>query len=322
MTSARAQLLSQGLILSLWAFLFSSVPLAAIAEFQPSPLSQPARTGGTSLTDTKRLIESGHFKEAEDWLRASLLKDDHSAEARYLLGYVLLRQNHPKEALEQYTLAATLRAPTASELNDVAKAYVLLEDYSDAGKWLNRSLEMNPNDPETLYSLGRLRFTEQQFGEALEYFKRTLELAPGSVKAENNLGLAYYGLNRTDEAEAAYRQAILWQDSGPPQDASEQPLLNLGIVLVERGQLAEAKALLMRAGSIAPREPRIHEQLGQIAMQLGNFSDAREEFEKATQLDPEKANFHYLLGQAYRHLGRQQDAKREFDAATRLTAHH
>lgn len=78
----------------------------------------------------------------------------------------------------------------------------------------------------------------------------------------------------------------------------------------------------MRAGSIAPREPRIHEQLGQIAMQLGNFSDAREEFEKATQLDPEKANFHYLLGQAYRHLGRQQNAKREFDAATRLTAHH
>jgi Flp pilus assembly protein TadD len=306
----------------LWTTLIAAIPITVCALQAAPSGSNPSATidSPSSLADAKNLIASGRFKEAEGVLRADLARDDQSAGTRYLLAYALLRQNHPKEALEQYTQAAALKTPTASELNDVAKAYVLLEDYPDADKWLARSLKMNPKDPETWYSLGRLRFTEQRFADALDCFKRALELAPTSAKVENNLGLAYYGLNRTDEAEAAYRQAIHWQDAGPPQDVSEQPLLNLGILLVEQGQLAEAKALLTRAVVIAPREPRIHEQLGQISMRQWNFSDARGEFEKAIQLDPEKPNLHFLLGQAYRRLGRQEDAKREFDMAARLPA--
>jgi Flp pilus assembly protein TadD len=322
-TSVKERFRHRLLQVSLWTTLVAVMPITVCAQ-QPVPSgSNPAATmdSASSVAEAKKLMSSGHFQEAESILRSNLAKDDRFADTRYLLAYALLRQNHPKEALEQYTLAAALQTPTASELNDVAKTYVLLEDYPDADKWLARSLEMNPKDPETWYSLGRLRFTEQRFADALDCFKRALELAPTSAKVENNLGLAYYGLNRTDEAEAAYRQAIHWQDAGPPQDVSEQPLLNLGILLVERGQLTEAKALLTRAAVIAPREPRIHEQLGQILMRQGSFSDAVEEFEKATQLDPEKPNLHFLLGQAYRRLGRQQDAKREFDMAARLPTH-
>lgn len=303
----------------LWIVLAAGVPITVYAQ-TPPPDSNPvgAMDSSSSLADAKNLITSGRFKEAEGALRADLARDDRSAGAYYLLAYALLRQNRPKEALEQYTLAAGLKTPTVDELNDVAKAYVLLEDYSDADKWLGRSLEMNQKDPETWYNLGRLRFTEQRFAAALDCFKRALELAPSNAKVENNLGLAYYGLNRTEEAETAYRQAIHWQEAGPPEDVNEQPLLNLGILLVEQGKLTEAKALLARAVLIAPREPRIHEQLGQISMRQGNFSDAEEEFQKAVQLDPGKPNMHFLLGQAYRRQGRQQDAKREFDMAAHL----
>jgi tetratricopeptide (TPR) repeat protein len=266
----------------------------------------------------RELIAAGNFKSAESSLRAYLATDPRSGQARYMLAYALLRQNKPKDSLQEYTRAAALQTPSAEELRYVGQDYVLLEDYPDADKWISRSIEMNKLDPEGWYSLGRLRYMEQRFVDAADCFNRALVLAPQSVKVENNLGLAYEGLNRTDDAVAAYRQAIAWQNAGPPGKASEQPLLNLAIVLMHRAELAEALPLLQRAVVIAPHDPRIQEQLGQLYMQQGNFLEAQKSLEAATRLDPDKSNLHFLLGQAYRHLGRQQDAKTEFDAAARL----
>ncbi len=200
-------------------------------------------------------MAAGDFKEAESALRTYLVTDSRSGDARYLLAYALLRQNKPKDSLEEYTRAAAVQTPTAEQLREVGQDYVLLDDTTDAEKWIRRSLEMSPADPEGWYSLGRLRYTEQRFGDALECFNRAIALAPGSVKVENNLGLAYEGLNRTDDAVIAYRQAIAWQDAGPPQRASEQPLLNLAIVLLHQGKLGEAQSLLLRAVLIAPQDP-------------------------------------------------------------------
>lgn len=265
-------------------------------------------------------MSAGDFKQAEALLRAHLVTEPRSAAALYLLGYALLRQNKPAESLGEYTRAAAIQTPSADQLRSVGQDYVLLGDYDDAARWLLRSVQLAPGDPESWYSLGRLRYSQQQFSEAADCFEHTLRLAPGSVKAENNLGLAYEGLNRLDEAVAAYRRAIAWQDAGPPKKASEQPLLNLGIVLVHQANAAEALPLLLRASAIAPGDPRVHEQLGQLYLLQGNYLEAEKHLETANRLDPQKSNLHFLLGQAYRRLGRQQEAKTEFEAAARLAA--
>jgi tetratricopeptide (TPR) repeat protein len=270
------------------------------------------------LARAQRLMADGDYKGAEAALRAHLLTDARSGQARYMLAYALLRQNRPKESLEEYTRAAGVQTPSAEDLKNVAQAYVLLGDYTDADKWMSRALEMDRSDPEIWYSLGRLRYSEQNFGEAAQCFEQTLKLAAKNVKAEYNLGLAFEGLNRTNDAVIAYRQAIAWQEAGPPEKVSEQPLLDLAIVLLHRGKLDEAQSLLLRAVAIAPEDARIREQLGQLYMQEGNFAEAGKHLEIATRLDPGKSNLHFLLGQAYRHLGRQQDAKAQFDAAARL----
>lgn len=285
--------------------------LPELGGLQPANLPAP-------LAAASRLMAAGDFKRAESALRAYIATDPRSGQARYMLAYALLRQNRPKDSLEEYTRAAALQTPTAEQLRNVGQDYVLLDDLSDADKWFTRSIEMDRADPEGWYSLGRLRYTQQRFLDAADCFKRALVLAPGSPKVENNLGLAYEGLNRTDDAVAAYRQAIAWQDAEPRDKISEQPLLNLAIVLMHRAELAEALRLLQRAVAIAPGDSRIHEQLGQIYLQQGDFSEAQKSLAIATRLDPEKSNLHFLLGQAYRHLGRQQEAKAEFDTAARL----
>jgi Flp pilus assembly protein TadD len=253
-------------------------------------------------------------------LRPLIAADPKSAETRYLLAYALLREDKPAESLKEYTSAAALRAPTATELRNVALDYVLLKDLLDAEHWMNQSLAMDANDAETWYAMGRLHYTQGRYSDALTSFEKTIALNPKSVKGENNLGLAYEALNRNDDAVHAYRTAIAWQKDDPAP--SEQPLLNLAILLQHRNQLPEAQQLLEEGAKIAPKEPRIHENLGQVYLHTDRAADAVKEFGAAVQLAPANPRYHYLLGQAYRRTGMDEKAKQEFARSSALNGAH
>jgi tetratricopeptide (TPR) repeat protein len=274
------------------------------------------------LTEVQALLDAGRFHEAEGALRTYLRDNDLSATAHAMLAYALLRENKPADSLKEYTRAASMAKPSAGMLEHVGQDYVLLGDWTDADKWTLRAVQMNPSDADAWYSLGRIRYSEQRFSDALSCFQQVLKLSPKSVKAENNLGLAYEALNQVDAAAAAYRQAIEWQSQGPRDQLSEEPLLNLGTVLLHRGELTEAEALLTKAAALAPRDSRIHEQLGHLYMQKADYAAAERELQQACELDPKSSSLHFLLGQAYRHLGKMQEAKAEFAASARLASAH
>ena len=286
-----------------------------IGTLTPSPPS-PA----SSLASAQRLVRDGKFAQADRMLRVLIAADPKAAEPRYLLAYALLREDKPAESLKEYTAAAALRTPTAAELRNVALDYVVLKDLPEADRWMSQSLAMNANDAETWYTMGRLRYTQGRYSDALMCFEKTIALNPQSVKGENNLGLVYEALNRNEEAVRAYRTAIAWQkdDTAP----SEQPLLNLAILLQHRNQLAEAQQLLEEAARIAPKEPRIHENLGQAYLHTDRAADAVKEFGAAVRLAPANPRYHYLLGQAYRRMGDGEQAKQEFARSAALNGAH
>jgi Flp pilus assembly protein TadD len=272
-------------------------------------------------TETARqLIAKGRFKEAEVDLRTASPSHSASAEWHFLLAYALLREDKATESLAEYTLAAQLRTPSAEDLKNVALDYVLLNDYVSADKWVSQSLKWNDRNGESWYVLGRIRYSSGNLPSAVECFQHALTLAPGSVKAENNLGLAYEGLNRPEDAIAAYRTAVSWQQNVPHPSA--QPLLNLAIALSHEQRLDDALPLLAQAVAIAPTDPKIHQQLGQLYLRLGRLSDAQNELEKAVTLAPDTAPFHFLLGRIYRQRGLETQAKVEFARVSALNGTH
>jgi Flp pilus assembly protein TadD len=286
-----------------------------IAPLTPNPPSQ-----ASALATAQQLVRDGKFARADAMLRPLIAADPKAAEPRYLLAYALLREDKPAESLKEYTSAAALRSPTAVDLRNVALDYVVLKDLPDADRWMSRALAMDANDAETWYAMGRLRYTQGRYNDALTCFEKTLALNPRSVKGENNLGLAYEALNRNDDAVRAYRTAIAWQKDDPAP--SEQPLLNLAILLQHRNQLPEAQQLLEQAAKIAPKEPRIHENLGQVYLHTDRAADAAREFADAVRLAPQNPRYHYLLGQAYRRTGDEGQAKQEFARSAALNGTH
>jgi Flp pilus assembly protein TadD len=289
------------------------------ATQQIAPLT-PDSSRASALAAAQQLVRDGRFAEADAMLRPLIAAEPKAAEPRYLRAYALLREDQPAESLKEYTSAAALRTPTAAELRSVALDYVLLKALPDADQWMSRALAMDANDAETWYAMGRLRYTQGRYSDALTCFEKTLALNPRSVKGENNLGLAYEALNRNDDAVRAYRTAIGWQKDDPAP--SEQPLLNLAILLQHRNQLPEAQQLLEQAATIAPKEPRIHENLGQVYLHTDHAAAAVKEFADAVRLAPQNPRYHYLLGQAYRRTGDEGQAKQEFARSAALNGTH
>jgi Flp pilus assembly protein TadD len=269
-----------------------------------------------ALAQAKADLDHGQYADADKKLREHLSANPSDVEAKYLLAFALFKENRPADSLKEYTEAAQRRAPHAEDLKAVALDYVLLNDYADAEHWIRYSLSMDANDAEAWYEAGRIEYMLNYFRPALEAFQRSLQLDPASVKAENNLGLALEGLNRVDEAVAAYRKAMAMQASSP--HPSEQPMLNLATVLVDRNQLDEALLLLQQAAQIAPHDWKILAQLGRLYMQKGDLNAARDALEQAVAIEPQKASLHFQLGQVYKKSGAPEKAQAEFATTQKL----
>jgi tetratricopeptide (TPR) repeat protein len=268
------------------------------------------------LTQARACLERGQYLDADKDLRDYLSDHTSDVEAQYLLAFTLFREDKPGDSLKEYTDAARQRAPRAADLKTVALDYVLLNDYPDAEQWIRYALSMDANDPEAWYEAGRIEYTLNHFWPALDSFQRALQLDPASVKAENNLGLTLEGLNRVDAAIAAYRKALTMQAGSP--HPSEQPMLNLATVLIDRNQLDEALPLLQRAAQIAPNDWKILAQLGRLYMEKVDLAAARDALERAVAIEPQKASLHFQLGQIYKKSGASEKAQTEFAETQKL----
>jgi Flp pilus assembly protein TadD len=291
-----------------------------------------------ALAAADALLQQGQPSRAEPLLRSYLANHTDSADAHFLLGTALFRQiqegatiaprrsslslTEPKAkaSLAEFTEGAKYRPPSAADLKIVALDYVLLRDYSDADKWLTKMLQWTPNDSEGWYYLGRTKYNENRFDEALQAFQRSLKLDPTNVKTEDNLGLAYAGLGRVDDALSAYRTAIAWQKDAPAKNPG--PLIDLASLLLDQNRSEEAVPSLRDAIQIAPDDFKAHELLGKAYARLEQFPEAQAELETAVALAPENQNLPCILGPVYRKRGQMEKAKAELDRCAALNGTH
>ena len=294
---------------------------SAPSALPPSaPHDSPTEPADAWLARARTALRAGSSSSAEAMVRKYLSQNDTSADGHYLLGYILSHELKAKESLAEYTRAAQLRPPTANDLKVVAVDYVLLDDFADADRWLTKALGRNPSDADGWYYLGRTKYNENRFSEAIDAFQRCLKLDTHNVKAEDNLGLSYEGLNQTQQAIQAFQTAIAWQTDGSKKDA--QPYLNLGMLFAEQGHPDAGLVYMQEAVALAPQNAKAHEQLGRAYLKLKRLKDAQGELEKAVQLAPNSSSLHFELGINYRDQGLKDQAKKEFDRCAELNANH
>jgi len=287
----------------------------AASAFAQCEQAEPGKTAAL-LYRGKALVNLGKFDEAFTALESYLQTHPQSDDAAYLLAYIRFRQDKPKESLQLFTAAARLKDPTADDLKVVALNYVLLSDYDDAARYLEKSLAADPANLEARYHLGRVRYQQNRFDQAIAAFREVLRRDPGNLKAENNLGLSLEAKNEVDAALDAYRQAVKSDEDRLVH--SEEPYLDLGALLAKSGHVEQAIPLLVRASGIAPNSPQARYQLAKAYFEINRFEDALGEAERAVSLDPEDSSDHYLLGRIYQRSGKNDLAQEQFRITEQL----
>lgn len=277
------------------------------------------QTPSDPLAGVRQMVESGKVAEADNALHNFLVAHPSDAEAHFLLGYVLFREQKARESLAEFTAGARFRRPNADELKIVAADYVLLGDFSDADKWFSKVVAESPNDPNANYLLGRTKFNENDFPAAIASFERALVLRPKYVEAENNLGLAWKELNHLGKAREAFQAAIDWQGDTP---VDAQPFLNLGTLLADQNKFDAAVSHLEKAVALSPNNPTIHEELSHVYAAQQDLPKAQSELERAIALAPNIASLHFKLGQIYRKEGLKDRARQEFAICATLSGTH
>ena len=320
------------------------------------PVAEP------TLTRARSLIDSGLTSDAEANVRDYLGAHPDSADAHFLLGYILFREiqqpghlaisgqksladtaasrpGKARESLAEFTEGARYRPPSAADLKIVALDYILLGDYPDADKWLTKMLGWTPTDSEGWYYLGRTKYSENRFDESVHAFQQALKLDPKNVKTEDNLGLAYAGLGRTDEAIAAYLTAISWQKDAELQGAAQRdttgkdgmqdialknagPFIDIGSLFLDQNRTTEAIPYLNQAVEISSRDAKAHELLGKAYSRLDQLPQAQSELEQAIELAPQNPNLPCMLGSLYRKQGQTDKAKTQLDRCAALNGTH
>ena len=141
--------------------------------------------------------------------------------------------------------------------------------------------------------------------QAVDEFKKALDLARDSKREQLNYGLALLRGGKTKEGVAQLEQV---QKRFPDLPHT---YFNLGIVYKKDGDFDKALPQFERMVKLAPDEPISHYNLGVLLRQANRLPEAVIEFNKAIAINGNLAAPHFQLYNVYRTLAQRDDMTRE-----------
>jgi len=139
-------------------------------------------------------------------------------------------------------------------------------------------------EPAPLLQQAAVALAKEDFAGAARALEEYLPQNPEDFRAEFNLAYAYTMLGRRAEAIGRYRSVLVRQKELVPAHR------NLGMLLVEENQAAEAVEHLRFVAEREPNDFRAAFHLAQALSTLQQFPEAREAYERALALKPDDAD--------------------------------
>ena len=211
------------------------------------------------------------------------------------LGEIALREGRFGEAIAHFR-AALERVPQAVSIHySLAMAYRGLGRLDDARSHLQRrgpggitigdpivdGLRTLVRGERGLVLQGRRAYEDGRFQEAADAFGQAVGVAPESVDARANLGLALLRLGDTEDAVEQF-ESVLRLDAG-----NAVARASLGMVMARQGRDPEAADHLRVAFERAPDDLNVSRELLGALLRLGREDDAIRVLERARSFDPD-----------------------------------
>ena len=307
--------------------------LCDILESQPTNAAANHLLGIIALSsnDTERALTL--FKAAlsanpnieQYWLSyiASLLTHNRTELAREILKQARQEGFDSKEltALETQLNSSTSGEPVNAltpprhQLTELIKLYQN-QEYKAAKAPAYSMTSQYPKFPLGWTLLGAVLGYTGDRSAALEAHHKASELLPQDADLKNNLGQAFFELDRLEEAEDNFKNALTLKPNFGKAHS------NLGNTLHKQGRLQEAVISFKKAISLEPDSAVAHNNLGRTLFTLGELAEAEESCKKATELNADLTEAYFNMGNILSELRRFEEAIASYNVAISLKPHY
>ncbi|MEO7142809.1 MAG: tetratricopeptide repeat protein, partial [Bryobacteraceae bacterium] len=197
------------------------------------------------------LMEDGERSESIAQLSEGVRLRPKSSEGQNALGEALVHFGEPKAARGPFEKAVELDPKFAQARVNLGLVLLEADELGPAARQLDRALDLLGNTPDAAYPryLRAKVYTEQNdVGKAAGELKEAVALRPDFAEAWSDLGLARKTLLDDDDALKAYQRAV----DLSPDDAVAQT--RLGSQYLHQGQAHSAVAHLREAMRLNPKD--------------------------------------------------------------------
>jgi tetratricopeptide (TPR) repeat protein len=107
----------------------------------------------------------------------------------------------------------------------LANTYFDAERYSDAIKWYEQALKLDPKNPDASTDLGVSYYYSNRTDDALKQFDKSLQMDPKHTKTLLNQGIVLaFGKQDLQGAEAAWKKVVEIAPNSPEGQAAKRGL--------------------------------------------------------------------------------------------------
>ena len=271
-------------------------------QVQEPSLEPPIQNIGISDSLITDSIVAGTYQKIEAINIAGMSEEQFTILSQQM-GLILDKLNIPDPSLEDRV------GPGMSDIEKLV-AGTVSKKFDEAQKKFKKPV----GDPENLLKLGNFEYEIKNYGKAIEYYDKVLEINPKDDVAWNNKAISLNALGRNEEAVLSYEisleinpnSGVTWYNKGSVlskhgrvQEAihcfdkaldidslNDSAWNNKGLALNELGENKVAMVCYDAALEINPNDDMVWNNKGTELYALGRISEARQCFDKALEINP------------------------------------
>ncbi|HTD06627.1 tetratricopeptide repeat protein [Undibacterium sp.] len=257
---------------------------------------------------------AGRLEQAEDLYCQILSVDQNNPQALCLYGLLEHQCGHGERALTLMRAAVALAPDDAMWLTMLANVLRDQRRYTEAVEIYRRALQVQSADPHTGFNLGSVLQQLQRYAEAVACYRQLLALHPDFPEAHNDLGVALMALQHYDQAAASFQQALrLRPEYGEAWN-------NLGVVYKNQNEYDVAVTCYQTALASQPGYAKAMFNLGTIHFLQKDHDQALEWYRASLQIDAEQVEAHQNVAAILLDRGELEAAQFHRDCAYRRQA--
>jgi tetratricopeptide (TPR) repeat protein len=254
----------------------------------------------------KLLLLEDKPREAEQAAREAIERDPDFDRGYTVLGEALIAQGQLEEGLNEIRRGVEVgqgylraRLVLAAKLQDASR-------YDEAAAELRRVLTYDPDHPTAKENLGAIYLINSRYLDAIPLFREVFEATHDSRSA-NSLGIAYFNLNRMDEAIKAFGEAYRLDPSPTMARNLAESYEKIGQEKGARRWYALALESFDRMLALSSQRAELLNSRAFCAAKLGRYDEALGNVQEAIKLKPKQNAFLFRIAQIFSMAGRREE---------------